>query len=109
MTFGYVVRPRADRDIEEIADYLAGQVGLDLGLRFLAEIYETFALLASQREMGWHCKVRHADLINARTFPVSARFDKYLIFYQPLSGGIEIVRVLHGAQDLAALFEDLGR
>ena len=40
MKFGFVVRPRADRDIDEIADYLVEQSGLDTGLRFLSEVYE---------------------------------------------------------------------
>jgi toxin ParE1/3/4 len=33
-------------------------------------------------------------------------FPKYLIFYVPLPNGIEVVRVLHGARDLAAAFEE---
>lgn len=105
MKFGYVVRPRADRDIDEIADYLVEESGLDTGLRFLAEVYETFALIAVQKEIGWRCKVRHAALMSARTFPASARFDKFLIFYQPFEDRIEILRVLHGAQDLDAVFQ----
>jgi toxin ParE1/3/4 len=31
-------------------------------------------------------------------------FRKYLVFYIPRSDGIEVVRVLHGARDLEALF-----
>jgi len=108
VTLKYVVRPRADLDIDEIADYLAGEAGLDTALQFLAEIYETFGLLAEQQQMGWSCKVRHPQLVNARTFPVSTRFDKLLIFYQPVEGRIEILRVLHGAQDLDHLFRNQG-
>ena len=26
-------------------------------------------------------------------------FEKYLIFYEPLAGGVEIMRVIHAAQD----------
>lgn len=105
MSFGYVVRPRADRDIDDIGDYLAEEAGLDFGLLFLAELYETFALLASQREMGWQCKVPHPLLANVRTFNVSSRFSKHLIFYQANKDRIEILRVFHGSQDLLALFE----
>ncbi|MBL8233477.1 MAG: type II toxin-antitoxin system RelE/ParE family toxin [Bryobacterales bacterium] len=108
MKFGYVVRPQADRDIDEIADYLVEQSGLDVGLRFLSEVYETFALLGSRQDVGWHCKVRHPQLMTARTFRVSERFDKFLIFYQPYRDRIEILRVLHGAQDLLALFNREG-
>ncbi len=31
-------------------------------------------------------------------------FRKYLVFYIPRSDGIEVVRVLHGARDLPAIF-----
>ena len=73
MRFGYVVRPRADRNIDEIASYLAEEAGLDTALQFLAETYETFGLLATQQQMGWLCKVRHLQLLTALTFRVSSR------------------------------------
>ena len=104
MTFGYVLRPQADLDIDNISDYLVEHAGLDTGLQFLSDIYETFATLTLHPEMGWPCKVRNLQITNARVFRVSARFEKYLIFYQLIQGRIEILRVLHGAQDLAALF-----
>ena len=108
MRFGYVVRPRADRDIDEIADYLAEKAGLDTALQFLSEIYDTFGLLAAQQRMGWLCKVHHPQLLTARTFRVSSRFEKHLIFYQPYSERIEILRVVHGSQDLEEVFDQEG-
>jgi plasmid stabilization system protein ParE len=51
-------------------------------------------------------KVRHPQLLNARTFRVSNRFDKHLIFYQVCEGQLEILRVLHGAQDIEELFSE---
>jgi len=38
-----------------------------------------------------------------RRLPVGA----YLIFYRPTDFGIEVVRVLHGARDIDALFQDV--
>jgi hypothetical protein len=32
-------------------------------------------------------------------------FEKYLIFYQPLSDGIKILHVVHGARNFDLLFE----
>lgn len=81
MNLPYFLRPQADRDIDEIADDLAGRAGLDVALLFLQEFNETCALLSTQPEMGWPTKVRHPQLTGARTFRVSERFDKYLIFY----------------------------
>ena len=44
----------------------------------------------------------------ARTFRVSTRFERHLIFYQPDSGRIEILRVVHGWRDLQELFDREG-
>jgi plasmid stabilization system protein ParE len=43
-------------------------------------------------------------LRTARVFRVSARFENYLIFYVPFQDYVEILRVVHGSQDLEALF-----
>lgn len=34
-------------------------------------------------------------------------FEKHLIFHRPIPEGIEVVRVLHGAPDLAGLFDEV--
>jgi hypothetical protein len=60
--------------------------------------------MASQPAMGWPCKVEHLQLKAARVFRVSARFENYLVFHVPCQDGIEILRVVHGSQDLEALF-----
>jgi toxin ParE1/3/4 len=103
---GYAIRPAADRDIDEIADYLADEAGLETGLRFLSEYYSTLRLLASQPGIGWPCRIANQRLIGVRVFRVSARFRNYLIFYHPLPDRIEIVRVIHGSRDIEALFEN---
>jgi hypothetical protein len=59
---------------------LAEQAGLDMGLQFLAEVDETLPLPASHREIGWPCNVTHPQLMGARTFRVSQRLEKYLVF-----------------------------
>lgn len=46
-----------------------------------------------------------ADL---RVAPLS-RFKKYPVFYRPMPGGIEVLRVLHGARDIRGILaDDLG-
>ena len=35
-----------------------------------------------------------------RSFP----FGRYVIFYMPIDEGIDVVRVLHGARDIDAIF-----
>ena len=103
----YVVLPKADQDLDSIADYLADHGGLDVGLRFLAAAEETFALLAAHPGMGWKSKLTHPALSSVRVFMVSA-FENTLVFYRPESDCVTILRVLHGSRDLEALFEREG-
>jgi toxin ParE1/3/4 len=104
LSFGYVVRPKADLDLDEIADYLTQQSSLDTGRSFLDEAQRTFALLATQPDMGWRAEYNDSRLTGVRAFRVGAPFTNFLIFYQPRGERIEILRVLHGAQDLETLF-----
>jgi toxin ParE1/3/4 len=103
----YAVLPKADEDLDNIADYLIEQEDLELGIRFLVAAQETFALLATQPEMGWKAKLNNPALASVRVFRVSG-FEKVLFFYRPGRERIEILRVLHGSQDLEALFEKEG-
>jgi toxin ParE1/3/4 len=103
----YVVKPRADRDLSDYADYLAEEATLDLALRFLAAAHETFALLAQQPNMGWHSRLRHTALKSLRVFRIIG-FEHLLIFYRPLADGVDILRVVHGSRNLRALFRRRG-
>jgi len=53
--------------------------------------------------MGRRREFDNPDLIGMRSWRVK-RFPKYLIFYIPIEDGVEIVRVLHGARNLEAIF-----
>ena len=104
MSLGYTVSPAADRDLDSIADHLAENAGLEVALRFLEAADETFAILATQPEMGWKSPLKAVDLTSVRTFRVKG-FEEILIFFRPANPGIEVLRVLHGAQDLSVIFE----
>ena len=36
----------------------------------------------------------------------SLTVGRYVVFYQPLFRGIEVVRVLHGSRDIESIFEN---
>jgi toxin ParE1/3/4 len=108
VTFGYFVRPKADRDIDDIADELSERASLEVGLHFLANTYKTLTLLVSHPEMGWPCRSQNRQLPNVRVFQVGKPFEKYLIFYQALGERLEVLRVLHGAQDLEQILSTEG-
>jgi len=93
----YRVSDAASADLEEIWLYIA-QDDPDAADRFIRTIVSRFPTLASMPRMGRHGEELSAEL---RSFPV----DNFVIFYRPMDGGIEVVRVLHGARDLPPLFE----
>lgn len=97
----YVLRPKADEDLDQQAYYLATEASAETGHRFLVAAHETFALLSTQPQMGWRVRVRHPRLASLRVFRISG-FEAMLVLYQPLHSGIEIVRLIHGSRDLVA-------
>ncbi len=99
-----VVRPQASRDLDEQADYLAAHHNLQTALRFYRAAEETFQLIATQPEMGKLTEYSNPVLANTRMFPMK-QFEKHLVFYRPLVGGIEVLRVIHGARDIENIFD----
>ncbi|MBF0318400.1 MAG: type II toxin-antitoxin system RelE/ParE family toxin [Nitrospirae bacterium] len=89
-------RPEAESDLEEIWLYIA-QDNPDKADKLLDEIEESSRKIAQFTNMGRNRDELHPGL---RSFPAG----KYLIYYLPINGGIEIVRVLHGMRDIATFF-----
>jgi toxin ParE1/3/4 len=103
----YVVKPKADRDLDDYADYLSKEVSLNVALRFFDAAYRTFALLASQPNMGWRSRVKYPGLETLRVFRVSGFADR-LILYRTLPNGVDILRVVDGSRDLRSLLRREG-
>lgn len=103
----YVVRPKADQDLEDQAYYYATAASPEVGHRFLVAAHDTCALLATQPNMGWHARLRHAGLKGLRVFRVTD-CERILLLYLPLLDGVEILRVVHGSRNLQALLRREG-
>ena len=88
--------PAAENDLDEIWWYIAQDSPVNAD-KFIDEIETTCRQLARFTGMGKNRDELHPGL---QSFPVG----KYLIFYMPINGGIEIIRVLHGMMDIDALF-----
>ncbi len=90
--------PRAERDLEEIADHIA----VDNPGRALSFV----------RELREHCRKAGEFPQAARRFPelganAHALFHgSYVILYRDLPGEVGIERVIHGARDILALILD---
>lgn len=102
MSAVYVVRPKADVDLDEQAYYFASKASPELGHRFLLAAHETFRLLATQPEMGWQARLKNPVLAALRVFRVTG-FEKMLVLYRPRPHGVEILRVIHGSRNVGAL------
>ena len=98
-------RPRARLDLLEQFVYLGEQAGVELAERYFTAVEETCRQLARFPHGGALYDSGIERLAGMRRFPVQG-FQKYLIFYLPHPGSIEVVRVLHGARDLASLFAE---
>lgn len=71
-------------------DFIAADQVLD-------DIEAKFYMLADNPQMG---RLRSDIAPELRYFTAA----KYLILYRTISGGVQIVRVIHGARDLPRLF-----
>lgn len=91
-------RPRALEDLDAIWLYIA-QNDIEAADRVISLFEEKSQILAHTPLIGRPCPELAPDL---RRFPVKS----YVIFYRPVSDGIEVVRVLHGARDIENLWAD---
>jgi toxin ParE1/3/4 len=99
------LRPAADRDLEDQAQYIAETQDLDAALAFYAGAEKAFALIMRHPEAGTRVRLRHPLLRGTRAIPLS-RFTNHLVFYRVGGSAIEIVRILHGARALENLSDD---
>ena len=89
----------AEADLIETWLYIA-EANQEAAGRLLDDFEEKFVILAQKPKLG---RVRPDIVPLLRYFPVG----NYLILYREITGGIEIVRVVHGARLLTNIaFED---
>ncbi|MDY7015960.1 MAG: type II toxin-antitoxin system RelE/ParE family toxin [Cyanobacteriota bacterium] len=100
MTSQFRLAEPAIRDIEQIADYIARQSGLEGAERFLSKLDAKFAKISQFPIIG---RQRNEILRGLRSLPI----DNYLILYMPIGQDVEIFRVVSGYRNLSALFTDV--
>ena len=93
-----VIRPQVLTDLDDIFDYIA-EDSLDRAITFIRKLSGQMEKVADSPGIG---RRRNELLAGLRSFP----YGSYLIFYSPLDDGADIVRILNGAKDIEALFQD---
>lgn len=91
-------RQKAAEDVEQIANYLAND-SVDAAIRFLENAESTLNYLAAFPGAGSRFNSTHPRLGNLRFRRVTG-FPRHVVFYFDHKDAIEVVRILHGAQDL---------
>lgn len=92
----FVVTASAERDILQIVEYISRD-NETAAARFHGSLIDTFGLLASQPLMGQRYETPRTRNVRFHTH------GKYVIFYRPLTDGVRILRVIHGARDYEKL------
>ena len=91
-----LIRTLAQEDLLSIWSFLAFD-SVERADLFLTQLDEKFNLLAENPMLGRERK--ELSFSGLRSFPVR----HYVIFYTPIPEGIEIIRILHGKQDIEKL------
>lgn len=90
--------PRSIHDLDEILEYIARD-NPDAAEQFISFLEEKCERLSHMPRIG----ARRDDLAEGlRASPVG----HYVIYYRPTDEGVRIERVLHGARDAEALFDE---
>jgi len=87
--------PQAIKDLDDIWFYIA-QDNVAAADRWIDHLLETALMLAEQPLMG---RLRPELAPQIRSLPVKA----YMLYYRPIEGGIELVRVLNSARDIDSI------
>lgn len=98
------IRAAARRDLAEHYQWLAAEAGVEVAERLLDSADLGFARLAEQPHVGPNAGSRLEALKAVRKWKMPG-FPRIIIFYEPRSDGVSIVRVLHAAQDWWEIFE----
>ena len=98
-----VRRAQAERDVIKHFVYLAEQADLDTARRFRNAVESACLLLSETPGLGVRRQFKNARLAHVRLWPVSG-FDEFLIFYEPIEGGIRLVRLIHAKEDYWRVF-----
>jgi toxin ParE1/3/4 len=101
-----IVRRRAA--IEDLADQTAWYIvhaSQAVADRFVEAVERALQALLDTPGIGAPRPRANPALRDLRMHPVRG-FESHLIFYRPLTDGIELIRVLHGARDIEAVLKD---
>jgi toxin ParE1/3/4 len=99
-----VLERHAEEDFTAHAEYIARDRPA-AALAFIEAVERALTLLADMPEIGAARSFRHSRLEGIRMWAVP-QFQNYLIFYRVSAEGIQVLRILHAAQDYTRFFRE---
>jgi toxin ParE1/3/4 len=93
------VLPDADREVDAQADYYTDRGTPATAERWYRRTDATFQYLARNPGIGLHWRPRRPDLAGIRIARVEG-FERFVVVYREIPGGIEVLHVLSGLRDL---------
>jgi toxin ParE1/3/4 len=98
-----VLSDLAVADILEQADWYIAKSGHPLAKRWDKAVTATVLRALKNPASSKVCSFKAPELRDVRRLPIGG-FPKHLLFYQVRRSKLHVLRVVHGARDLEALF-----
>ena len=76
----------------------------DINIVFLEAVEKAYQFICEHPDAGSYGNYRTKALAGIRRWLVPG-FENHLVFYRHIDDCVEVVRVLHGARDIEALFD----
>lgn len=94
----YTLFAEADQDIENIIDYSIKTFGAEQTELYLSGLEDKMILLSNKPSLG----ISRPEIREAL---MSSPYESHIIFYQAVTTGIRIIRVLHHRKDIRRYLE----
>jgi toxin ParE1/3/4 len=101
-----IIRNRATQDLRQQANYILSNGNVTAAEQFLELTEATFDRILSTPRIGKQVSFVLDSMGEVRQWQIKD-FHDYLVFYRVQEDRIEILRVLHGARDLANILSTL--
>ena len=88
----FVLKPRAQADLDEIWDYTVERWGIEQAETYTRQLAKHIQAIADNPALGHECDEVQAGY---RQYPSGS----HVLFYRLTDGGIEVVRILHERMD----------
>ena len=106
MNYRLIIKDRATQDLRQLANYILVNGNTQIAVNFLNSAELTFEQLLKTPSMGKIMRLFESKLGEIRQWRIKD-FKDYLIFYRIQDNNVEILRVFHGARDLADILNNL--